>query len=167
MITLEIRTKCPITSTTPEETPEDLLGLLAALCDMLAESQCVEFHVSGFGQDPWPTDVRTDLLTILEQLPDVSLAIRANDPEFDLDFYEQGIGRLLSFARSGNTVSVTCVSTTDWAPNPSTLTLTVAEVSLTLERLRLDFIQLAKRICPALADTDLVRQWSVTASLPI
>lgn len=51
--------------------------------------------VSGFGQKKWPVDCRTDLATIIEQIPEILEKIRAERFFFKLDFYEQGIERQL------------------------------------------------------------------------
>ncbi len=139
------------------------MAILGALCDSLEDSGCVEFLVSGFGQARWPTDVRTDLLTVLEQLPDVSDAIRSGSGEFSLDLYEQGIQRRLDFIIAGKTFTATCVSMTEWRPEPAVVQGDLNELVKALNQLVADFIHVANVRCPLLAKNHLVTAWAESA----
>ena len=82
-----------------EETPaydtelDDERSVLRDVCAALAVDDRIRFVVQ-FAGETWPVDVRTDLVTVLEQLPDTRLA--PSQP-FDIDFYEQGLERTLHF----------------------------------------------------------------------
>jgi hypothetical protein len=145
---------------------DDVGSILADLCDELAESECVEFLVSGFGQDSWPVDVRVDLLTILEQLPSTALAIRSGAPEFRLDFYEQGLQRFLTFERSNDNVLVRCVGGLTWQPEPVAMILPFTDLSGMLDSLRAEFISIASAINPELARHPWLEEWDERSRLP-
>lgn len=96
---------------------DSLTGLLADLCEGLADRDAVEFCVGGFGQERWPVDVVTDLPVVLEQLPMLAGAL-AEMREAELEFYEQGVERTLVFHPVGDEIRVTCSSQTSWQPVP-------------------------------------------------
>jgi hypothetical protein len=48
---------------------DNITSVLIDICDALAEEASVHFLVGGFGQDPWPVDVRMDLPVVIEQVP--------------------------------------------------------------------------------------------------
>ena len=162
-----IRTK-PCTSDESGHTydPEldDVVSVLADVCELLEESGCVTFQVHGFGQEAWPVDIGTDLLTILEQLPSVATAINDCSAEFRLDFYEQRIQRFLTFERSGDMLIVRA-SGTNWQPQPESLTLPVDAFCETLEKLREDFLSSAAAVNPDLADHPWLHEWDEQSRL--
>ena len=51
------------------------------------------FRVEGFGRGVWPVDVRYDMATVIEQLPDLIKALELGQST-GLDFYAQGIARV-------------------------------------------------------------------------
>lgn len=95
---------------------DDIGAILADICDFAHDYG--EFVVSGFGQERWPTDVRTDLLVFLEQLPHAVASVRSGLP-FDIDFYEQGLERRLSFSPTEHDYVASCSSYGDWRPYPA------------------------------------------------
>jgi hypothetical protein len=72
---------------------DNITSVLTDICEALAEEGSVRFVVDGFGQDPWPVDVRTDLPVVIEQVPAVLKALRSGFST-SLGFYEQGIQRV-------------------------------------------------------------------------
>lgn len=45
------------------------LAIFIDICEVFEISESIVFLVSGFGQEQWPVDCRTDLLTVIEQIP--------------------------------------------------------------------------------------------------
>ena len=73
---------------------DDIRSILADLCRSAGPETV--FTVSGFGQECWPVDVEVDLLVCMEQLPRL-IKMLSQGLRHELDFYEQGLERLLSF----------------------------------------------------------------------
>lgn len=67
---------------------DDVRSILADVCELASDAG--RFIVAGFGQDRWAVDVSTDLLVLMEQLPEAFIAMESGAP-FAIDFYEQGI----------------------------------------------------------------------------
>src|SRR5512138_2113068 len=81
---------------------DDVRSLLHDLCSALEEQGSIRFVVE-FAGERWPTDVRTDLTTVLEQMPDVARGI---SEAFEIDFFEQGLERTLHFTAVEGEVEV-------------------------------------------------------------
>lgn len=60
-----------------EDGVDDVRSILCDVCDALAGSSSADFIVSGFGQERWPVDVRTDLAVFLEQLPNALASVES------------------------------------------------------------------------------------------
>ena len=97
---------------------DDVRSILVDVCRKIAPGGG-QFVVSGFGQDPWPVDVQTDLPVFLEQLPQILRAIH-DKTVVEIDFYEQGIERSIALSPDGESYVAVCTSGTTWQPNPST-----------------------------------------------
>lgn len=137
---------------------DDVNGLLGEICEVL-RLQGVSFVVSGFGQD-WPVDVDTDLLVVLEQINDCLQEIDSGKFNFCLDFYEQGIERRLYFSEFDiNTLKVVCESDSNWEPSSPEISVSKEYVALMLNELKLDFVVLARTICPRLSSHALFDAW--------
>jgi len=95
--------------------------LVSHVCKAFADCQAVVFEVQGFGQEKWPVDVATDLSVVVEQLPSVLARLRRGDPAVELDFYEQGVERVVCFeSRADDGLTVSCLSSSaHWQPNPA------------------------------------------------
>lgn len=50
---------------------DDVVAILIRICEVFESSGVITFFVSGFGQEKWPVDCRTDLATIIEQVPSI------------------------------------------------------------------------------------------------
>lgn len=130
------------------EEDDDVTSLIADICEAVADCGKVTFRVSGFGQDPWPVDVRTDLPVFLEQLPAAIRAAERGDREFTLDFYEQGLERVLLFTPNDGSFSVRCESATDWTPYPTKETITAPELGDVLLAIRHSFLRIVRAVAP-------------------
>ncbi len=163
MLTIRLEATGTILPVSGLEAPTDLLSVLEVICDELEECGCVRFLVGGFGQEAWPVDVRTDLLTVVEQLPQVVDALTKEAAQFELDFYEQGLQRRLNFERTGADTTITCTSATEWDPSPDQEHMSIDSLVDIMRSLRSAFVDLAGRRCPEVAQNDLFSQW-VTAT---
>jgi hypothetical protein len=142
--------------------PDDLDSETAALievCSALASIEGVEFIVSGFGQKRWPVDVETDLAVFLEQLPEVMSWLRSPSGTTEIDFYEQGVERILYFFAVPGAVGIRCESKTQWRPNPSEIVMSREVVVTMLTDVRDNFIAAAKRFCPTISRDAMFRAW--------
>ncbi|WP_426534235.1 hypothetical protein [Bradyrhizobium sp. McL0615] len=135
---------------------EDIRSILSDLCRTVAKEG--KFVVAGFGQDRWPVDVGTDLAILLEQLPDVLRAVKAGAAT-EIDFYEQGIERKIEFSPAGNAYNATCISQTEWQPNPAVEQVGRAVLEGMLVGVQEEVVRLIEEIAPDLAEHDWVRRW--------
>ena len=145
-----------------EQSPHDkLVHVLSAQCRALAATGRASFLVGGFGQDPWPVDVQTDLAVVLEQLPDVLSSLRGGEETFCLNFYEQGIERYLTGTKHGEDVTLECMSLSlRWSPDPSVEVLGIVEVERMLRKLRDVYTATVETICPWLTQEPSFKRWS-------
>ena len=139
---------------------DDVTSVIADACEVLAESGGVEFVVSGFVDEPWPVDVRTDLSVVLEQLPAALTRLRARK-NFDINFYEQGIERELMFRVSNEPiVTVTCVSwDATWSPAVETVVVAREDLELMLFTLGTDFLTMLRMTSLELVEHELLKPW--------
>ncbi|MBK6698053.1 MAG: hypothetical protein IPG50_38595 [Myxococcales bacterium] len=119
---------------------------LESICDDLQEAG-LKFVVEGF-REPWPVDVATDLLIVLEQLPTVEKQLLAGTPAA-LDFYEQGIERSLAITVHDDMAAVARTGLTA-AIAPGDEVLPLRELLTQLVTLRRDFAALVGRVYPGL-----------------
>ncbi|MFD8871116.1 hypothetical protein ACFV1F_43435 [Streptomyces sp. NPDC059590] len=143
---------------TPEfELDEDFESLVMDACQILSRTDC-QFHVSGFGQDPWPVDVSYDLSSAIENLPEAIEALKLGESA-QIDFYGQGIERLVTFTPQGETVVIKCTSNTAWTPDPDTEEISLGEARNLLLTLARDFKAALERVCPQVAALDAFAAW--------
>lgn len=143
------------------EEMDDVTTLFTDICEALAEAEIAWFRVSGFGQDLWKVDVRTDLPVLLEQLPE-AIAAAAAGSSFILDFYEQGIERRLVFIPNGNEFVVRCESDTDWRPDPEEEKIKAATVQEMLLAIRDRFLGVVRTTAPALYKHTWLDDWAAS-----
>jgi hypothetical protein len=129
------------------------------LCSVLADSEVVQFKVSGFGQDVWPVDVRYDLVSILEQFPDVLQSVVSNNYPVELYFYEQGIERKLILEKYGELIRLKCLSCTDWVPVPKEIHMPQHLVVSQLIEFRDKFLEIVITGLPKLSHHSLFLEW--------
>ncbi len=147
---------------------EDVTGIFALICDALEESNVVRFRVEGFGS-PWPVDVRTDLLIVLEQLSELLKFL--NSPESTigyLDFYEQGIERRLVFRKlEDDLVKLNCHKLLeyagnqeqDWGQELEEEPIKLASLKLMICHLIKSFIAIADELCSTLTSHKFFQEW--------
>ena len=106
------------------------------------------FLVTGFQRNPWPVTVRTDLPVVLEQLPEVVRGLVSRE-SVCLDFFEQGIERIVRFEPHGSRVVVSCVSRrANWQPDPSSIVLSRRGAVAMLLAFAASFARAALKACP-------------------
>ncbi len=138
---------------------DNITSVLTDICDALAEEGSVRFLVGGFGQDPWPVDIRTDLPVVIEQVPGVLKAVRSG-VSTSLGFYEQGVQRVLAMHPSGPTeVIVECQSMTSWQPGPSAIAMKRQDLLTLLGTFLGEFEERARQRCPDLVEHPWFREW--------
>lgn len=136
-----------------------MVAVLISICEVFEQSEIVSFIVSGFGQEKWPVDCRTDLATVIEQIPEILEKVIEGTFSFHLDFYEQGIERQLVFEEEGELVRVTCMSRTNWIPYPNTILLDKVAVLTMFENFYKNFLEYSSVLCTDLANNSLLENW--------
>lgn len=142
-----------------EEELDDTRAIISDICDALADSSSAEFVISGFGQDRWPVDARTDLATLLEQLPSAIASIQSG-VSFSLDFYEQGVERTIHFERTGDNYSAHCESRSNWQPSPTIETISRVELQGMLVAVRTNLMQFLLQNAPHTANHPWIKHWA-------
>ncbi len=137
-----------------DEEIEDLMSLAIAVCPVL-DDLGARFVAGGFGDDRWPVDVRTDLSTVVPQLPGLLDAL-ATGAAGELDFYEQGIERSVSFLPHGDAVELRCTSHGAWRPPEPVERGGLAETRAMLAGLAAGFSAEVARLFPDLAGSPLL-----------
>lgn len=139
-----------------DDETDDVRSLLSDLCSRLAEEPQIAFRTS-FAGEPWPTDVQTDLATVLEQLPNLPSAFVGT---FDLDFYEQGLERTLHFVSRESEVEITATSKRPtWTPPNRAVRLSRDAVQAELRSLAERFAELSIATRPDLWQHPWFRDW--------
>jgi hypothetical protein len=136
---------------------DDVRSILMDVCDALESGS--EFALSGFGQDVWPVDVRTDLAVFLEQMPNALCAIKERKPA-EIDFYEQGVERSIAFEPDGTKYLATCKTwSTTWQPHPSIEEISADSLEQMLLAARDEFMRALTMMAPSLANHSWIREW--------
>jgi len=152
-----------INDNNPSYDPEldNITSAFSDICDALSLQPVIKFAISGFGQDTWPLDVKTDLLCGVEELGEIVKKISMNDYNFIFDLYEQGVERTIEFSSNGNDVQVTCSTYTDWKPEPSVIVMSKDDVKKIFYELKFNFCSIAEKACPKLSSHTWFKQWSL------
>lgn len=137
---------------------DNIMSLLADVGEALASDRTIRFKVSGFGDDAWPVDIRTDLVVVVQQVPAAIASLRSAR-ELDLDFFEQGVERFIHGAVRGTSVTLTCRSFTKWEPNPSTVEMEVEPLLAMLVAFLAEFESLLGACCPWAPSHPWVVDW--------
>ncbi|MFE5024829.1 hypothetical protein ACFRAO_16200 [Streptomyces sp. NPDC056656] len=146
------------TTLTPDfELDEDFESLVMDACQLLSQSDC-SFRVSGFGQDSWPVDVSYDLSSVIEQLPDALASLRRRESA-QIDFYGQGVERVVAFAPDEGMVAIQCTTRTGWVPSPDTESVSQSEAEALLVALARDFKLALEHACPEVAALSPFVDW--------
>lgn len=88
---------------------------ISELCERLSSLGAVDFQVGGFGLDDWQTDVWMDLAVVMEQFPLFLTSLQAGKNSV-LDFYEQGLQRILYFVVRDLKITIECRSYSERDP---------------------------------------------------
>ncbi|WP_146075028.1 hypothetical protein [Streptomyces sp. Ru73] len=136
---------------------EDFDSLVMDTCQLLSRTDC-EFQVSGLGQDRWPVDVSCDLSSVIEQLPEALTALREREPA-QIDFYGQGIERLVTFTPRAESVVVSCTTNNGDSPDVTTETVPHREAEELLANLAREFKAALERACPEVAALPPFADW--------
>ena len=147
-----------------DEELDDINSLLMDLCEIIQDTQEVQFVVSGFGQDFWSVDVWVDLATILEQLPSIFDCIRSKEKVFELDFYEQGVQRRLICEKMKSDYHIKYYSSTNWIPNPSLIVIDCKDLESQLINLQKDFVSISTTLYPQLSTNLWFIDWKNTSN---
>src|SRR5262245_2608623 len=169
-MSLEILGQLPRPTTRParryDEELDSLVSLLHDACVALQRTGQVRFQVGGFGQCPWPTDVRTDLAIVIEQLPRLAASLGSAEPEpCYLAFFEQGVERYLTFWRQGSVVEILCESLIDWQPDPPTERITEADLRQMVHDLATRFDSCVAAIRPSIHAHPWFQAWRTEVGL--
>ncbi len=139
---------------------DNITSVFSDICETLSLQPNVQFIVSGFGQELWPVDVKTDLLCAVEELGEIVQKISLENYNFELDFYEQGVERKLIFESRDLEVIIKCESYTNWIPLPSSITMSKNEVKEIFYSLKFTFCSAADQACPNLINHEWFKAWS-------
>lgn len=139
---------------------DNYVSVLCDICDIFEQSGMVLFSVSGFGQDDWLTDCKYDLLSVMEQVPEIILKFKLNMYDFELFFYEQGLQRLIKFEDySEQQVQLSCTSFLPWRPNPEKIVISKTAVNKLFIDLYEKFLYCSERLCSNLITHSLLKTW--------
>jgi len=131
-------------------------GFITFLCnltELFQESKSVKFLVGGFDTDDWGADCAFDLLTVLTQLPDILKCIEKENYNFNLDFYEQGMERILKFTKvDENSVSISCEDMMTKKPYGTEITTEKEAVKRIFIDFNNSFIDISKRLVKNIDD---------------
>ena len=98
------------------------------------------------------------LAVVVEQIP-AALRALGNGAAATLDFYEQGIERMLTMEPTGTEVAVECQSMTSWQPEPSVIRINSAKLLKMLSAFLGEFVERAQQRCPELVEHPWFREW--------
>lgn len=148
----------------PEDAYEDDLhdvnAILMDICIALGDTSSFIFQVSGFGDENWPVTVSTDLATIMMQLPSALTSCNETRP-FRIDFFEQGVERTLDFVPEDDFYRVTCITLTDWCPNPATEVIQSETVCTMLEDLGQKFCNVVVKLFPKTSENKWFQEYAI------
>jgi len=128
---------------------DNVSSILHDISDTLEESSSAEFSVSGFDEN-WPVDVRTDFCTFLEGLPTAIAAIKSAAP-FTIEFYEQGVERIIHFKPEGKNYTAHCTHMWGGKLTPVVETIDSSELLKMLCGIRDDLMNYLEKEAPRIA----------------
>ncbi|GAB2613759.1 hypothetical protein [Kribbella endophytica] len=138
--------------------PEDYSTSVMKACEDVSARTTCRFVLGGFGKADWALDLGYDLSTFVEELPDLASAVRAAE-EFELNLYGQGVEQILRFQPDGAQVVITCVSGTNWIPDPATETIALPVLDNMLTQLAKDFATALQHADSHVADREPFVSW--------
>lgn len=153
------------TVTTFDESTDDFVSVLTSICAELHAAPGVRLEIRGFGEEPWPASVATDLPIALAQLPNLAARL-ARGEAGELDLHEPGLQRRLLFQPNGDLVRITCESVTTWQPNPALIEVSVVGVVAMLEAVVHHFAFVVRRVFPSVAGRPWLAEWRLPLRNP-
>jgi hypothetical protein len=135
---------------------DDVRSIFTEVADLAAERGVLA--ISGFGESRWPVDVWLDLSVLLEQVPQALTAIEHGGP-FEIYFYEQGSQRKVVFAPENNGYRATCLSYTNWVPEPAVEYMDRESLAAMLLAVRDEFMRYVGICCPHLVQHPWLQAW--------
>lgn len=144
---------------------DDARAVISSICEELDDLGIAAFEVSGFGDTAWPVDVATDLTTLIEQLPEVLAVLDQGEGDFRIDFYEQGIERLVFGQCCGELTKLRCQSRTNWEPVPSEIEVRSSDLAATLSSVYRQFMSVAMATPMPDAARKALTVWSLPRSI--
>lgn len=135
---------------------DDVRSMLSELCEAI--NGRVGFCVSGFGQDIWPVDVETDLPVFLESLPGAIKAIKIRD-DFVVDFYEQGLQRLLNFEFRDGVYIASCSASDGWECALDQEEVMPHPLDDMLEKFMNEFVEIVRKFAPSVSEHPWFLEW--------
>lgn len=150
------------------EEVEELIEIFFFLCKRLEESNLVQFRVEGFGEVPWPVDVRTDFEIVLEQISDLLKFLDTAESSIGyLEFYEQKTQRQLVFVKLGKLIQINCHKTDCYVgPSKASWGQDIEEEPMGINSLKLmicdlirSFISIANELYPTWTSHELFQKW--------
>lgn len=133
-------------------------GVVDEICDLVQEHGAAEFVVSGFGESRWKLDVATDLAVVLTQILEVHSSVLRRQ-SCQLDFYEQGVERVVEFGFSGDVVTLRGYGG-GWTPDPAVIEMSFADLSSQFGRFREEALYMLEAVYPPISETPWFQQWS-------
>jgi hypothetical protein len=138
---------------------DDVGSVLCDICEAL-ETSGVSFLVRVCSNAAWPVTVSTDLLVAIEQIGD-TLADLAQGQIGRLDFYEQGIERVISFTPNNGDILVECNDMIVKATSKPEVVILPRELVLKeLTCLAEDFLGASHICCPELVNHPWFQEWA-------
>jgi hypothetical protein len=107
-------------------------------------------------------DWTTDLPILLEQLPDAAASVETGAP-FSLDFYEQGLERVIHFEPRGEQYCARCQSHTKWTPAPAVEMIDKLELKTMISDAREGLMRFLSRNAPLAAAPPWMQHWASAA----
>ncbi len=144
---------------------DNVTSVFHDICKILSEQPNIKFAISGFGQNEWPVDVKTDLMCVLEDMREIVARLSKDDYNFEFYLYEQGIERKLNFSSKDNVVDVLCTSYTDWQPNPAEIKMGKDQVKKIFIDLITAFCLAAKEVSPKVCNHQWYEDWEKSLEL--
>jgi hypothetical protein len=135
---------------------DDVRSMLSEVCEAIDGR--VGFSVSGFGQDIWPVDVETDLPVFLESLPGAIRAVKVRE-DFVIDFYEQGLQRLINFEFCKDVYIASCSASGGWECSPDREKIMPHLLEDMLEKFMDKFVEIVRKFAPSVSGHPWFLEW--------
>jgi len=135
---------------------DDVRSILLDLCQFLDKEGI--FRISGFGQNNWPVTIYTDLPVFLEQLHAVLKDIYLGK-QTKIEFYEQGVKRIVILNPAEDFYELSCASQTNWRPNPKIERINHDDLNKMMSNILEKFLNIVQIIAPELSQHPWMQNW--------